>query len=587
MVMPDEVYWRHDNWRKAQKEMVDDILDALNKKQHILCHAPTGMGKTDASLSAAISYALANDLEVMFVTPKKSQHKMAMQVVDGLRAKYNLDFEAVDFVGRKDMCVNEDVLELDNRDFYDVCQMLRTNTQKKEADLVEGGYCKPFKEGMCPYTEAMRRAANARVIIADYSYVFVPWISKVFLNATKKLLINQIIIVDEAHNLRSRLLGALSYGVRSGTFSKALDEMKLLKQHYKDEKFRTFHKWANMKLKGEVEVKLTEKEIKGFFGEIDVAKLIDIGKRWIYKGGKRSACLRIGEFFSLLGTIDDTYFTYLRRHENGYRMEIKCLDVSRVIGIANKAYAMIGMSGTFYPLNMYRDLFGLERERTILKTYRSPFNAENRLNLLYTGATTLYEKRGEQEYSKIGGVISRCADATKGNVGVFFPSYEVLDGVISYITTNRKMFVQRPDMKKQETEKLINEFKSGSNGMLIGVQGGSLSEGVDYDNGSLKCAIIVGVALDHKSLEVSETIRLYDKLYLGKGKEYGYFYPAVNKAMQTAGRVIRKEDDRGVVVFIDKRFEMKCYREGMPDDLVLWTTSNPEYFIKEFFDGKR
>jgi DNA excision repair protein ERCC-2 len=96
--------------------------------------------------------------------------------------------------------------------------------------------------------------------------------------------------------------------------------------------------------------------------------------------------------------------------------------------------------------------------------------------------------------------------------------------------------------------------------ILVGVQGGSLSEGVDYENNALKCVIIVGIPLEEMNMEVKARIEYYDKVF-GKGWEYGYVGPAITKSLQAAGRAIRNADDRAVIVFLDERFGWKGYKE--------------------------
>jgi DNA excision repair protein ERCC-2 len=67
-----KVYFRHDGFRKEQKEIINDIYNTIASKKNILLHAPTGIGKTDAALSAAISYAIDKDIKILFLTPKIS-----------------------------------------------------------------------------------------------------------------------------------------------------------------------------------------------------------------------------------------------------------------------------------------------------------------------------------------------------------------------------------------------------------------------------------------------------------------------------------------------------------------------------------
>ena len=127
-------------------------------------------------------------------------------------------------------------------------------------------------------------------------------------------------------------------------------------------------------------------------------------------------------------------------------------------------------------------------------------------------------------------------------------------------------------MGKRDREALtdrLEELRDGRGGALLGVQGGSLSEGVDYIGNLLSCVVVVGLPLAPPSREVDALIAYFDgKFGPGKGEEYGYVNPAMNRVVQAAGRLIRTERDRGVVVLMDERFLQRRYLRTFPPD---WT----------------
>ena len=55
--------------------------------------------------------------------------------------------------------------------------------------------------------------------------------------------------------------------------------------------------------------------------------------------------------------------------------------------------------------------------------------------------------------------------------------------------------------------------------------------------------------------------------------EFAYQYPGLNKVMQSAGRVIRDDDDRGVVILVDQRYQQNYYRNILPKTWGKETTS--------------
>jgi len=121
--------------------------------------------------------------------------------------------------------------------------------------------------------------------------------------------------------------------------------------------------------------------------------------------------------------------------------------------------------------------------------------------------------------------------------------------------------------------------------ILLGVATGSFGEGVDMPGDLLKAVIIVGLPLGKPDLETKELTKYYDKKF-GNGMEYGYFLPAFTKCFQNAGRCIRSETDRGVVIYLDERYTWANYFKFFPQTDYMRITKDPTERIKNFFDEK-
>jgi DNA excision repair protein ERCC-2 len=251
------------------------------------------------------------------------------------------------------------------------------------------------------------------------------------------------------------------------------------------------------------------------------------------------------------------------------------------------------MSGTLVPTEMYADLFGLEKSRTKLEEYTSPFPKENRLNIIDTEITTAYQSRNEEMFKNIGVKISDIASSLPGNLAVFFPSYELLEKTLPYLQSyqsNATIIREERNMSKSEKEELFEMLvslrKSKKKGVLLGVQGGSLSEGIDYSDNLLTGVIVVGLPLSPPTVESEALISYYEsKFGSNKGKYYGYINPAMNKVLQACGRLIRSEKDRGVVVLMDKRFEWSMYAKCFPKDFSAIKTPKPEKECINFYSN--
>ncbi|VVC04542.1 ATP-dependent DNA helicase [Candidatus Bilamarchaeum dharawalense] len=606
------LYFRHDHVRASQKELMEDIHGALAAGQNFMAQAPTGLGKTDASISAALSYALENDLTVFFLTPKISQHKIALDVVNGIAKKHSLPVRGVDLLGRVHCCIDPSLSELDNDGFQTACIKKRkdktcpfyTNShgygklEQAKADfsfkkiLATYGSGKSHHEliqagrdsACCPYEWLIKLASISNVIIADYYHLLVPHISVPFLSKIKKSVDKSIVILDEAHNLSSRMRSSMSKNLSSFSFARAAKEMRYLKLDPEDLE-QKFNSWAAGMLGGSKERTITSDdflpviETFGLTPEEAAVKLEEIGLEIILHSGKKSACLRLGHFISDWTVGDKNCVRILKTNGEHFFLSKKMLDPSPFTSLLNDFSSSILMSGTLLPLSMHRDVLGLDPSRTIMKTYTSPFAKENSVNIITKNITTKYSKRGTEGYLRIAKKIDAIVAKTPGGTAVFFPSYKVMDEVLPYLFS-QNLHIQKPEMKPPEIRQLIKNFKNG--GVLCGVQGGSLSEGVDYCEGEIKTIIVVGVALDEMGLEIQALIDYYDEKF-GRGWDYGYLFPGTLKALQAAGRALRKETDRVAIVYMDERFNWPKYNAIFEPGTKFLLTQEPERAVNEFW----
>ena len=212
------------------------------------------------------------------------------------------------------------------------------------------------------------------------------------------------------------------------------------------------------------------------------------------------------------------------------------------------------MSATLTPLTMYKEIFGVDS--VILKEYQSPFDSTKRLDLLIPDVTTKFTNRNEQQYIKIANYINKIVNIVPGNIIIYFPSFEILSEVIKFIKISKPKIIQQENSSVEDFDRMIIEFKKGKRtfgNAMFAVMGGKASEGIDLPGDYLISAIIVGIPLGKMQLETKSKIEYYDKKYK-KGWEYAYIQPAIQKAIQSAGRVIRSIDDRGVIVYLDGRY---------------------------------
>jgi DNA excision repair protein ERCC-2 len=244
---------------------------------------------------------------------------------------------------------------------------------------------------------------------------------------------------------------------------------------------------------------------------------------------------------------------------------------------------MILMSGTLMPIDVYKNLFGIDAETRI---YRSPFPINNKLTVIVPETTTKFTVRSDDMYKRIAKKCVEITEAIPGNSFIFFPSYDIRNKVYNYfIDSSRTIFLEDSKMKKQDRDELLKKFSSykDSGAVLLAVTSGSFGEGIDMPGDLLKGVIIVGLPLSKPDLETKELINYYDKKY-GNGLDYGYVLPAFVKCFQNAGRCIRSETDRGVIIYLDERYTWSNYFKFFSQTEYLRVVKNPTERIKEFFN---
>jgi len=303
----------------------------------------------------------------------------------------------------------------------------------------------------------------------------------------------------------------------------------------------------------------------------------------------RSYSKSLSAFLESWAQEDLGYARIFHKDKNPY-LTYKCLDPSvSSREVFEASHSAILMSGTLLPLGMYSQVLGLGKTRVVEKEYKSPFPRENRLSIIVPGVTTKYRERSEDMYQRYAKILAQILSEVPGNAAVFFPSYNILGSVAKHLPAcgiRKEVLVEKQDMNKDDRIQLYRhlvDLMDGRGGVLLGVQAGSLSEGVDYANNMLDAVIIVGLPLEAPNLETKALIEYYDFVF-ERGWDYGYIYPAMNRVLQAAGRCIRSETDKGAIILMDERFKWRNYSKCFPFDMNFIVTDKPDIYLHKFFN---
>ena len=238
---------------------------------------------------------------------------------------------------------------------------------------------------------------------------------------------------------------------------------------------------------------------------------------------------------------------------------------------------VVGFSATLKPFDFYSQLTGLKYKDLKTAEFVSPFSPAQRKILIIPQISSKYSER-ERNYPRIADAIEKIISLKKGNYFAFFPSFDFLERVLKLFNAPNdfEVLYQKRGMRAVDVKSILDSLANENLAhILFAVQGGVFSEGVDYPGAMSIGAFVIGTPLPNFDLEREKMREYYQKQY-SAGFDYAYTYPAMTKAVQAAGRVIRSETDKGIIVLMDSRFTQPSYAKCMPQD---WFDEHPNEII--------
>jgi len=280
----------------------------------------------------------------------------------------------------------------------------------------------------------------------------------------------------------------------------------------------------------------------------------------------KSLC-RLGAIAELYS---DQHATLVSREKKGSLNDVEvhlwCTDASEFLTPCfNNVKASLLFSATLRPPIYYRDALGLD-EATQSLMLDSPFDPKRCLQLQVSFVDTRYKARQKSALA-LCELIKTVSDVRAGNYLVFFPSYAYLSSIYSLFANQYpdvSIWRQHIDESLEERQAQLIKMETSNVGIGFAVLGGSYGEGVDYPGNKLIGAIVVSVGLPGNAMEQELIADGYRQAGMD-GYDYAYRYPGFTRVQQTVGRVIRTEQDKGVVVLVDDRFSHRIYQELYPN----------------------
>ena len=589
----------YDQYRPGQRQMAIAVYRTIVNQENILIQAPTGIGKTMAAIFPAIkAFGRQSVGKLFYLTARTTGKAMAENVYEFLEQN-GLKFKAVTLTAKDKICFCPE-----KSCHPDACQFAKGYYDRLNDAIWEGLMFDRLNQDriaslaikftICPFEFSLDISQWADGIICDYNYVFDPrvFLRRYFSENDHR----HILLIDESHNLVDRSREMFSAQIDKESFLKL---QRLVKgkleglyqcltriNHWFLNLSRGAHRkaqeWSDSELSLELLTLLNQ--------------FVPIAKKWLrlnistsYRETLLEHYFNILRFLHVAEALDSSYTICYTKKKDRVSVKLFCIDPSHQLAqVLKKGLATVFFSATLTPLHYFRFLFGcnLDTKSLILP---SPFSRENFAVFRADHISTYYYQREKSKVSlcKLLGIFTQ---NKLGNYLIFFPSYAYLKMIHAlYLKTapDADVIVQTSDMSELDRSMFLKRFKSENSRTLVGfaVLGGVFGEGIDLVGDRLCGAAVVGVGLPGVTLE-RELIRKYYENKEKQGFEFAYQFPGINRVLQAAGRVIRTEKDRGVVLLIDSRFVRSAYAKLLPNHwqpVRIFPTDQLHRFLKEFW----
>ena len=600
-------------YRKGQKKLVADVYRTIIRGKQLFVNAPTGVGKTLSVLFPAVRAVGENKGDKIFYLTAKTITRTVAEEAFSILSERGLLYKVITLTAKEKMCVCDEVDCSPEtcpraKGHYDrvndaVFELLNHSDTLSRDVVLEAA----DKAQVCPYEFQLDLATWVDAVICDYNYVFDPVVRlrRFFGEGMGKG--EYLFLIDEADNLVERGRQMYSAAVYKEDF---LEIKKLIKPYVHDTKLARVLERCNRQLlafKRECSKDYLELENVGNF-LLSMMGLVGELERFLQDLGNGELRKKILEFYfsvksfvNIYEIMDENYMIYARHTADGrFMLKLFCVNpADNLQECLNKGVSAVFFSATLLPVRYYKELLSVRKDDYAVYV-ESPFDPDKRKLILANDVSTKYTRRSTEEYTRIASYICQTVGQKKGNYMVFFPSYQMLKDVNDIFQESFlpkveadggvQVLQQVSGMNETEREAFLDAFSLNSTDsetlIAFCVMGGIFSEGIDLDGERLIGALVVGTGIPKLDTEREILKEFYDRRG-EKGFDYAYRFPGMNKVFQAAGRVIRTDEDTGVVVLLDERFRYRENLDLFPREWKTYSTCSVKTIadeVKEFWD---
>jgi len=584
----EQLDFPHQSYREGQREFAVAAYRALKNKSQVVLQAPTGIGKSIGSLFPAIKSLRHQNFEkVFFVTAKTIGREAAEAAVNQL-SNQGLELRSVSLTAKDKICFNPG-----SPCDPEHCEYAAGYYDRVEAavnDCLDSGINDRGQvekvarvHQVCPFELSLDVSRWSDLVIADYNYVFDPrvYLRRYFDEVTAEY----ALLIDECHNLIDRGRDMFSASLDKSIF---LELKRILTKNELNTAAGRVNR-AILGLKKHLRSEASSRQ--GSEGEVFVLDAVpeqvirplrqfsESAEAWLQQYPEHEhqpAVLEcffvVHRFLSMAELFDENYRFLFEQKSGSISLKLYCINPAPFLKQGfSRVTSSVLFSATLSPPDYYQSLIGVTDTECDWFGLASPFSSKNLGVYVCTQVATNWRER-ESSLGQLAALILEVLKQKKGNYLIYFPSYRYLNQLFEVLPqdelaqTGWQLERQSPEMSEAERVSFLQNFRTSNQVLGLAVMGGIFGEGIDLQGAHLIGVIVVGVGLPQIGVERDLIREHFDIVEPHQdGFAYAYQYPGLLRVLQTAGRVIRDEQDVGIVCLVDPRFGEQRYLRHLPE----------------------
>lgn len=586
-------------YRVGQRALAVAVFRNVRDKEQLIAHAATGLGKTVATLYPTLKALGQGHVRQIWYTTAKNSGKAALRSALNALEQKGLKHKSLFLSAKSESCfcdktINENLKH--NRcewetGYFDRRMQAMENLFDLSIIDFEALQIEAKNQGICPHQLAKEMIPWMDIVCGDFNYVYdlVVRPSDYFQQAASQI----ALLVDESHNLPDRARSMYSATLRNETIKAAIKaapaKTRLSRQIKKLNSVLLSLKSTESLPPTQADLptplSLTELPtalIPALSNTLEAYGIFYAEQTQLFVADELVSLWSEIHLFHRLTALWGTHFSLmLENTKKELALSLRCINPAPVLEQINTTFNSATLfSGTLLPLTYYQaNFFGLENDSINQISLGSPFD-QQRLGVFIAPINTRFGQRDNSLPAIADYVKAACGQTETDSSGIYLiacASYAYLDKVLEYLKREEKWqawtLLQQPSDPALKAQ-FLNQIHTAERAIVFVILGGSFAEGIEFQPNRLRGTIIVGTGIPAPDTERELQQRYWQKT-LSQGFNYAYLYPGINRVIQTAGRVIRRDTDAGFILLLEERFLKPQYQMLLPHEWQINTVSSP------------